>query len=144
MAGLTRCLVPSEVTWEGKVILMPSPYYCYIVTTETGVWWVGVTPLERSQPHGGVKAHTHTHKQIFILRFTPIVHTHKPSLTHRLKSTPQGAIVIPLVANVALKQATEISRSAERRIEMRGQVCRSNPPASLHDRMQYYVFLVAF
>lgn len=61
MAGLTRCLVPSEVTWEEKVILMPSPYYCYIVTSETGVWWVGVTPLGRSQAHGGVKAHTHTH-----------------------------------------------------------------------------------
>ncbi len=117
MAGLTRCLVPSEVTWERKVILMPSPYYCYIVTSETGVWWVGVTPLGRSQAHGGVKAQTHTHKhtqtKIFSLRFMPAVHSHKhtvslspacvvcvsvcvcvcsnPSLTHRLKPPPQGA-----------------------------------------------------
>lgn len=58
---------------------MPSPYYCYIVTSETGVWWVGVTPLGRSQSHGGVKTHTpaRTRTKIFILRFTPVVHTHK-------------------------------------------------------------------
>lgn len=46
---------------EGKVILMPSPYYCYIVTSETAVWWVGVMPLGCSQAHRGVTAHTHTH-----------------------------------------------------------------------------------
>lgn len=91
MAGLTSRLLPSKVTWERKVILMPSLYYCYIVTSETGVRWAGVTPLGRSQAHRGVKAqalksnpphlppprkHTLTHSKACILRFTPITHPH--------------------------------------------------------------------
>lgn len=86
-SGLTRFLVPSEVTWEDELIVMPSRYYCYIVTR-----WVWVMPLGRSQAHGG--AHKH--------RFTPRAHARKLSLTRRLKSTPRGAIFVPLVANVAL------------------------------------------
>lgn len=86
-SGLTRFLVPSEVTWEDELIVMPSRYYCYIVTR-----WVWVMPLGRSQAHGG--AHKH--------RFTPRAHARKLSLTRRRKSTPRGAIFVPLVANVAL------------------------------------------
>lgn len=119
VAGLTRCSVPSEVTWEEEVILMPSQCYWCIVTSETGAWWVGAMPLGAfAGSRRSWCACTHTNRY----SHPPCALT-KPSLTHRLKWPPRGAIVVPLVANVALKQAREISRLSEKRIEMRGQVC---------------------
>lgn len=120
VAGLTRCSVPSKVTWEEEVILMPSQCYWYIVTSETGVRWVGAMPLGAftGSPRSWC-THAHTNRD----SHPPCALT-KPSLTHRLKWPPRGTIIAPLVANVALKQAREISRMSEKTIEMRGQVCR--------------------
>lgn len=110
VAGLTRCSVPSEVTWEEEVILMPSQCYWYIVTSETGVRWVGATPLGAfTGSRRSWCAHTHTNRYSH-----PPCELTKPSLTHRLKWPPRGEIAVPLVANVALKQAREISRLSEK------------------------------
>lgn len=71
--------VPSEVTWERECYFDAKTVSLLHVTSETAVWWAGVTPLGRLQAHIGVKTHTHkhTHIKIFILRFTLIVHSCK-------------------------------------------------------------------
>ena len=131
---------------------MPSPYYCYNVTSEAGVWWVGLTPLGRSQAHGGFEAHTHTnthkhththtqdfhpeihtpcaHSQTLFLFLTcvcvgvfkTIVNTHiRWSLLHRERNNHRG----PCGKHGSDAPVTDVSRSAERWVEARGQVCRS-------------------
>lgn len=129
--------------WHGKVILMPAPYYCYNVTSEAGVWWVGVMPLgamagsQRSKKRSAYKharvrlrgrtccapTRTHTHTQTLL----SVCVCARPSLTLIRKPTPQGDItIIPLVANITATQVTEISRSNVSQIEMTEKVLRSS------------------
>lgn len=69
--------------WHGKVILMPAPYYCYNVTSEAGVWWVGVMPLgamagsQRSKKRSAYKhARVRLRGRPYVLRADSHAHTH--------------------------------------------------------------------
>ena len=90
MAGLTRLLGPSEVMRHHRLILTPSPYYCYIVTR-----WVWVMPLGCSQAHRGVKAHTQA--QIHAQRASA-----QTVINAQTKVDSAGSHQPPLEANQAL------------------------------------------